>query len=318
MTAPLAIVLSGGGARGAFQVGALEELLVHRGVQAGIFCGVSTGAIQALGGAQDDIAGLRDVWLSLRRNSDVYRKRFLGIVSGLFGADSLYNADPIRAKIVDFADEARLQATGRQLLCGVADLQSGSFRSIRENTPDIGQWIYASCAMPGFFQPMKDSEGTQWVDGGVRNITPLDAALEQNPRGVIVIMASPIRKGPDPRKDYDGLIDIALRATGILTKEVFETDIHHADRINAFLAARIDLAARLTAAGITGREFTAIMEPLDEVMGQFRLAPVHFIAPEQEVAETLEFHPDTIRDGMVKGRFAVDAAWPAIQPLVTA
>ena len=51
MARGLAIVLSGGGAKGAFQVGVLDELIVRRGVKVDVFAGVSTGAIQALGGA---------------------------------------------------------------------------------------------------------------------------------------------------------------------------------------------------------------------------------------------------------------------------
>ncbi len=41
----LAVVLSGGGAKGAFQVGVLDELISNRGVRVDIFAGVSTGAI---------------------------------------------------------------------------------------------------------------------------------------------------------------------------------------------------------------------------------------------------------------------------------
>ncbi len=49
MAGGLAIVLSGGGAKGAFQVGVVHELVVNRGVRLDIVAGVSTGAIQALG-----------------------------------------------------------------------------------------------------------------------------------------------------------------------------------------------------------------------------------------------------------------------------
>ena len=58
MPGELAVVLSGGGAKGAFQVGVLDELIVNRGVQIDIAVGTSTGAIQALAVAQDDIPKL--------------------------------------------------------------------------------------------------------------------------------------------------------------------------------------------------------------------------------------------------------------------
>ncbi len=67
----LAVVLSGGGAKGAFQVGVLDELITVRKVRIDIFSEVSTGAIQALGGAMDDMPDLLDQWLTIKGNGDV-------------------------------------------------------------------------------------------------------------------------------------------------------------------------------------------------------------------------------------------------------
>ena len=80
MAKKLAIVLSGGGAKGAFQVGVLDALITTHGVKPAIAVGTSTGAIQALGVAQDDIAGLLKVWTGIKGNSDIYTDR-----SGLLG-----------------------------------------------------------------------------------------------------------------------------------------------------------------------------------------------------------------------------------------
>jgi NTE family protein len=41
----LAVVLNGGGAKGALKVGVLDGLIVCRGVRVDVFAGVSTGAI---------------------------------------------------------------------------------------------------------------------------------------------------------------------------------------------------------------------------------------------------------------------------------
>ena len=42
-----ALVLSGGGAKGSFQIGAMEELIFNRGLDFEILCGVSVGALNA-------------------------------------------------------------------------------------------------------------------------------------------------------------------------------------------------------------------------------------------------------------------------------
>ena len=58
MAGNLAIVLSGGGAKGAFQAGVLDALITDRKVSFDIAVGTSTGAIQATAVAQDDIPRL--------------------------------------------------------------------------------------------------------------------------------------------------------------------------------------------------------------------------------------------------------------------
>jgi NTE family protein len=319
MSGGLAIVLSGGGAKGAFQVGVLDELIVRRGVQVDVFAGVSTGAIQALAGAQDDVPGLVSAWLALRGNRDVYRNRG-GIVGGLLGNDSLYDASPIRARIRAFADEARLRATGKRLLLGVVSLTSGRFRSVAENTPGIADWVYASSAMPVFFRPLvtRATDGTeeQWVDGGVRNVTPLDAALEQRPRAVLVVLASPAVPIATPSRRYGDLVSVALRSVSLLQSEVVANDTSNAALINDLLAARERQEAALTTAGVPADLRRRVLAPLDAELVKYRFAPIRIIAPESEIAETLEFEPARIRAGIDAGRRAVAAAWPGLEPLL--
>lgn len=318
MAGKLAVVLSGGGAKGAFQVGVLDELIVRRGVRVDIFAGVSTGAIQALGGAQDDIPLLTEAWLALRGNKDVYRDRG-GIIGGLLGNDSLYDASPIRARIKMLANEERLRASGRRLLLGVVSLTSGAFRTVAENTPGIADWVYASSAMPVFFRPLvtRAADGTeeQWVDGGVRNVTPLDAALEQRPRAVIVVLASP-PPAATPARRYGDLISVALRSVNILQSEVVANDTANAALINDLIAARERQAAALTAAGVGAEARARVLAPLDAQLSKYRFAPIRMIAPDAPVAETLEFDPARIRAGIEAGRRAVAAAWNSLAPVI--
>ncbi|MGH6633100.1 MAG: patatin-like phospholipase family protein, partial [Sphingopyxis sp.] len=103
MAGGLAIVLSGGGAKGAFQVGVVHELVVNRGVCLDIVAGVSTGAIQALAVAQDDVPELLDTWLAIRGNSSIYKERPLGVIGGLLGEDALYDTAPLKRLLKGFA-----------------------------------------------------------------------------------------------------------------------------------------------------------------------------------------------------------------------
>src|SRR3546814_2461081 len=137
MAGGLAIVLSGGGAKGAFQVDAVHELIVNRGVSVDIVAGVSTGAIQALGVAQDDVPGLLDAWLGIKGNGSIYKERPLGVIGGLLGEDEIYDAAPLKRLLKGFADAEKLAASGRQMLLGVVNLGTGTYRSINESVHDI-------------------------------------------------------------------------------------------------------------------------------------------------------------------------------------
>ena len=318
MAGGLAIVLSGGGAKGAFQVGVLDELITQRRVRFDIFAGVSTGAIQALGGAQNDIPGLMDQWLSLKRNRDVYLEQ-AGVAGAILGADSIYDARPIRKRIKDFADEAKLKAAKRKLLLGVVNLGTGQYRSIDESVPGIADWVYASAAMPVFFQPLvtRDAQGRdeQWVDGGVRNVTPLDAAMEHNPRAVLVVRASP-PPAAGRQRTFGNLISIGLRAVDILQSEVSANDTANAMLVNDLIAAREAQVRALAAVGITGPKAAAVLRPLDLQLAKYRFAPIRIVAPEREVSDTLEFNPARIRDAIDAGRKAVADQWDALEPFL--
>ncbi|WP_199857182.1 patatin-like phospholipase family protein [Sphingomonas sp. EC-HK361] len=315
MATRLAIVLSGGGAKGAFQVGALDALINTHGVRPAIVVGTSTGAIQALAVAQDDIAGLLDTWLGIRGNRDIYRDR--GGVAGsiILGEKALYDAAPLRRLLKAFADPARLAASPIDLRLGVVSLQSGEFRTIDKSVPDIHNWVYASCAMPVFFDPLQTSDRQQWVDGGVRDVTPLGAALDLNPTGVLVIRASPV-SNPATTRTFGGLIPIGLRAVNLLQSEVSRNDLANTSLINDMLAARDQIFTALEATGATAAEASHLVLPLDRQLAKYRFAQVRVIEPREEFSDTLEFDPAKIRRAIDAGRAAVEAQWTAIQAVL--
>lgn len=319
MAGKLALVLSGGGAKGAFQVGVLDELIVRRGLKFDIVVGVSTGALQALAVAQNDVPVMLAEWLAIKKDSDIYKKRLLGALGGFLGGDAIYNAKPLRKILERVADEAKLRASGIQLRVGVANLATGAFRAVDEQTPRIDDWVYASCAMPVFFDPLETvgphGVKEQWVDGGVRDVTPLSTALDLGARAVLVVRASPPPQ-PGPVRTFPNLIKIGLRAVDILQSEVSANDTATAGLINALLAARAAQAKALSDAGIGGAQAAAILKPFDDQIAEYHFAPIKVIEPEVEFSETLEFDPAKIRAAIAAGRKAASDRFAEIQALL--
>jgi predicted acylesterase/phospholipase RssA len=100
-----ALVLSGGGAKGAFELGAVTYLY-EAGIKPDIICGTSVGAINAakLAEGPDGLAGLDTLWSSMRSNADMYvnsvwlneiDQDFAGILTGTAGSSSVQSGyDP--------------------------------------------------------------------------------------------------------------------------------------------------------------------------------------------------------------------------------
>ena len=96
-------------------------------------------------------------------------------MGAILGEDAVYDAAPLRQLLKNFANQKKLKASRCNLLLGVVNLGTGTYRTIDKTVPGIHNWAYASCAMPVFFDPLRTcaSDGTeeQWVDGGVRDVT---------------------------------------------------------------------------------------------------------------------------------------------------
>lgn len=311
----LTAVLSGGGSKGAFQVGVLLALR-RIGVEFDAFAGVSTGAIQALGGAMAAQDELLEYWLGIEGDSSI----FGGIPPWPIASR---NAGPFRNRLRRFGERAneRIAAAGKQLRIGVVSLQSGRFRFIREDSHDLADWVYASCAVPIEFEPLKRSARngtvTQWVDGGVRHVTPIQAAADElSPKAMIVIRASLAPEVPVAEQLQGTAAHVGLRAVDILQAEVSANDLAFAD-----ISARASTALRSTEAalrdeGVTDEVAQRILHPLRAFVDRVSLRPVLLIEPRMNFSSPHEFDPLVIRAAIAAGEEAVRSRKAEIEKFV--
>jgi predicted acylesterase/phospholipase RssA len=199
-THPRSLVLSGGGAKGAFEAGAVYHLVVHRGCDfteiAGTSVGAINGALLAQAAATDDaeasLANLRaaaeslvDEWAEIGSLRDVMRTRPLGRIRfALFGLDSIADLEPLRQFIRDRVAPERL-AAGRELRVGLTTFVDGRYREIVVNSgvrPDAHtahEIIFGSAVVPVFGRmiraspPGSSADPLQLADGGLRHATPV-------------------------------------------------------------------------------------------------------------------------------------------------
>jgi len=186
-----ALILGGGGSRGAVGVG-LYKALVELGIQLDFIVSSSIGAVTgAFIAAGMSPAELESHWKSLR-TSDVIGSRwqFLRL---LMGASSAFTNGSLRNLLrrvlpVRFFSELRIP-----LAIVTTDLETGETIVLTEG--DLIDAILASTALPGLFPPIS-WRGRRLIDGGLSNNVPIDLAIERGAERVIGMLCGCTRGLP--------------------------------------------------------------------------------------------------------------------------
>ena len=239
-----ALVLSGGGDRGAFQVGVIKRL-VELGHRWEMIAGVSVGAINATQMAMyspaDQHLGalkLEDFWFSLQGQKSIYAPWFGGPIAALLGRGSFNSTAPLEKFLRDRFDLKRLRGSGVKLMVGTVSLKTGEYRLISGQAGDPIKWVMASAAFPAAFPPISIDDDL-WVDGGIRNCTPISDALNAGASEVDVVVANP-RTGatiPWDVRQAGSALNVGMRAAEIMADEVFVRDLNAA--LHATVSVRI-------------------------------------------------------------------------------
>ena len=314
MAGGLGLALSGGGAHGAFQVGVLDELITRRGVDFESVVGTSTGAIQAAAVAQNSVDELLAFWEGITGPDDVYRSRGGPLWAIITGKDSIYSTGPLQQLLRSGYKDERIRATGKNLRLAVVNITTGELVIVGENTDNIADWVYASSAQPPFFPPWVTRNGQgleeQWVDGGVKDVTPYDSILPLRPRAILVVRAEgPLANAPKP---YDNVVEIGLRSVELITREVADSDLGSVELVNDILRAATAQEAKLVALGLTPSQVDEAMAPLRARIDQYALIPTMVLEPPGNLYETLEFIPHLIDENIERGRKMVRDRWSEI------
>jgi NTE family protein len=237
------LVLSGGGANGAFEVGALQHLIGFKKIHYDVICGVSVGALNGAVLAQypkgmEDAAikDLTTLWDGVSKNSDIYRSWYHGLLWKLpwLWKSSLYCTNPLKQLVRENVDPSRLQKSGKKFRVGAVCWNTGEYRLWGEQHKDIVAGILASSSFPVFFEPI-ELDGLWYTDGGLRDITPIKAAIDLGCDRIDVIQCG--GPGVSSRKGRPGVIQQALAGMEILLDEVDVCDYEKAQYINRLVLA---------------------------------------------------------------------------------
>jgi len=221
MTEKLAFALSGGGSRGALQIGAMYALLEY-GLKPDFVIGASIGAVNATflalnGFSTATIDKLASAW-RLAQASDLMPANYLWLtVRAMFNRSS---NDPSR-RLRDFfiaqglAPELSFSGISQPNLVIVsADLNSGQPILHGEHPDDnVLDALLLSTALPPWFMPVR-TEDHYLVDGGMVSNLPVEPALKLGATAIIALDLNDSRELLGAGEGVRGFFDRLIYAVG--------------------------------------------------------------------------------------------------------
>lgn len=224
-----ALVLSGGGSNGDFELGA-ARYLAETGHEYDAYVGVSTGALAAACFAQfttlrKGVQTMLAIYRGLKGNSSIYVGEPIARV--VAGCNSIYDATPLHDLVRAKLDPAKVAASGKRLAVGAVQVGYGGEEPYRTFVDPRGEelWaaVLASSAYPVAFQPVKIGKGWRdpwYSDGGLRRPVPIQDAIDLGATEIDVLATSTaVRRSKPLDPEQAGVLDMALDAVNILAQE---------------------------------------------------------------------------------------------------
>ena len=187
------LVLSGGGARGAYQAGVYKYLLEKNFVP-DVIAGTSVGAINAsaigAGLSADEIVSL---WLSIDMRRIMKYSFFRNLIS-LFSNKfySMMDTTPLKKFLKAHINFDKLKTSEKEIFIAAVNLITSELRYFSKKEIEI-EHVMASSAIPIVF-PWQFIDGVPHWDGGLMANTPISPVIDAGAKDIIVVLLSPVGK----------------------------------------------------------------------------------------------------------------------------
>jgi NTE family protein len=306
----IALVLSGGGAKGAFQMGALNYIKEKtnsdsrfKGLDYSIISGVSVGALNGAMVSMEKLDELENFWDTIT-NEDIYKgnPELKFSISMLFKLimkkKSILSNDPLLQKLRSHVSLAEIKKDFR---FGSVSLTTGRYSQFyhSEFTDDLQlqNAILGSTAMPVFWPPVeevktKEEVFTEMVDGGIRNISPLGDVIDDDPDMIIIINCSYPKLGIEMKND--SILQITKRSLlDIAMNEIFISDIEEFLRLNEL----VKQAAEMNCNGLkkVSMDYSSGTLRINKGDKNYKKYDNIIIQPTEDLGDPLDFNQSSIQ-----------------------
>ncbi len=308
-----ALVVSGGGAKGSFAVGVIEELSKpEHDIKFDICAGTSTGSLIVPLVAINEIELLKYLYTTVRNEDIIIERNPIEILT----KDAIYDTRPLWSLINSFINQERYQRildSSVELYLTTVNLQNGeiTYWNQHNSGPDgdpldrrtFMRAVMASASMPVLMPPFKViKDGDQHVDGGVRELAPLKIAIDHGATDIYAIVLDP-EKYERQEEEFVSVVKQLLRTIDLLAREVTANDVARAVLYNKairYITQLRDKAKALLSADQVKQLFEDSENPYP-FEGK-RLMNLYVIRPAEELPmDALEFSPVAMSQVMELG-----------------
>jgi predicted patatin/cPLA2 family phospholipase len=193
-TPTTALVVEGGGMRGAYAAGAIVELVQNQRRTYDAIWATSSGAASAAYAVTRQPEGIT-IWrdhLHGRRLVNPWR-----LLAARPALDLDYLVDEVFAKRVPL-DVQALKRSGTPLIVPATDADDGRANYFDLRRGDPFPILKAAMALPGAIRKPIEIEGQPYVDGGVVDQVPIQKAIDAGATDITVVLTRPASYTPRP------------------------------------------------------------------------------------------------------------------------
>jgi len=241
-----ALVISGGGCKGAWAGGVAEHLIKERCIDYDIFVGSSTGSLLIPHLAIGRIDKIKAMYTNVGQE-DIYTiNPFILKPNGQGGMKASINhkntlkmflkkkktfgdTTALRktiAKTLSKEDFRAVQVSGKKVIVTVSNITRTTVEyryAIDCLHHDFMDWMWASSSFIPFMS-LVEKDGYEYADGGFGNYIPIEEAINIGAKEIDVIVLNPRRRAPKDVLTYNAF-DLLLKSFLFMQKQIAQVDI---------------------------------------------------------------------------------------------
>ncbi len=338
-----ALVISGGGSKGAFSVGVIKDFGQIYHLNFDILVGTSTGALITPLAAMGMIDKLEELYTTV--NNDQIIKKYNFGQRVIDGKVSIFSFEPLKNLISQIYDDTffkDLTTSGKELYITTVCLQTQElvvFTTAKNpaasryykveklvNGDQFRAAVLASASQPVFTPPVKVNEKVpdaafkdyQYVDGGVREYAGVAIAVDADATEIITVLHSARRFIPAANQFTD-IFGVLQQTVEMFITDVSENDLAVPNQYNAALKYIQNVKNNMKDLGVSDADINKYFT-LNDHTNRYQNRPpfkLHVIQPENPLGGGpggLDFNPTEMKDMLANGRIALQSYVAQLPP----